>query len=85
MKNLVTAAIIALISGTGASLAASSFDIREIQGYAPNADLSTLSDRQVKVLLLIIHANDKESRKYQQVRSFLLRAEGGSFLNRLFE
>jgi len=85
MKNLITAAVIALISGTGAGIAASSIDIHEIQGYAPSADLSTLSDRQVEMLLLIIHGNKNEGRKYQQVRSFLLRAEGGSFLNKLFE
>ncbi len=85
MKNLITAVVIALISGTGAGSAAASFDIHEIQGYAPGADLSTLSGRQVHMLLMIIHGNDKEGRKYQQVRSFLLRAEGGSFLNRLFK
>lgn len=85
MKNLITAAAIALISSTGAGSAATSFDIHEIQGYASGADLSTLSDRQVQMLLLIIHGNDKEGRKYQQVRSFLLRAEGGSFLNKLFK
>ncbi len=85
MKNLITASVIALISGTGASSAATSFDIHEIQGYAPDADLSTLSDRQIQMLLLIIHSNDKEGRNYKQVRSFLLRAEGGSFLNKLFK
>jgi|GEM_PF-1208614 len=85
MENLITAAVIALISGTGAGSAAASFDIHEIQGYAPNADLSELSDRQVQMLLMIIHGNDKEGRKYQQVRSLLLRAEGGSFPNKLFK
>jgi hypothetical protein len=85
MKSFISAAAIAMISIANPASAASSFDLLEIQSYAPDADLSSLSDRQVLLLLNIIHSQGREGKKYQQVRGFLLRAEGGSFLGRFFQ
>lgn len=85
MKHIFTAAAFALISATSNASAASSVDLFEIQGYAPNADLSELSDHQVVLLLQIIHGTGGEGKKHQQVRGFLLQVNGESFLNRLFK
>ena len=85
MKRIFSATGIALLVAAAPSWASSSADLREIQSYAPDADLSTLSDHQVLMLLNIIHGLDREGRKYQQVRGFLLRVEGRSIVNTLFK
>jgi len=85
MKRIFTAAAFALISTTASTFAASSVDLFEIQGYAPNADLSELSDHQIIMLLQIIHGVGGEGKKHQQVRGYLLQVNGESFLNRLFK
>ena len=85
MKRIFTAAAIALISSTATAPAASPIDLFEIQGYAPNADLSGLSDHQVILLLQIIHGPGGEGKKRGFVRGFLLQANGESILNKLFK
>lgn len=85
MKRILITASIALITATIPAQATSSVELFEIQGYAPNADLSELSDLQVDLLLQIIHGPGGEGRKRAFVRGFLLQANGDSILNRLFK
>lgn len=85
MKGVFTATAIALISSTTSVPAASSVDLFEVQSYAPNADLSKLSDHQIILLLQIIHGPGGESKKRGYVRGFLLQANGESILNKLFK
>ena len=73
MKKIVALAALAATVSTGAfAMVGSSVDLTEIQRYAPNADVHSLSDREVGTLLSIIHSGDSEGEKGQFVRSFFL-------------
>jgi len=85
LKRIFATAAITLLYATGSAIAASPVELSEIQGYAPNADLSTLSDHQVILLLQIIHSKGGEGRKTHLVRGFLLQANGDSIFNKIFK
>jgi len=85
LKHIIATAAITLFYATGSAIAASPVELAEIQGYAPNTDLSTLSDQQVILLLQIIHSKGGEGRKTHLVRGFLLQANGDSILNIIFK
>lgn len=85
MKRILTAAAIMLISATTTAPASSSVDLFEIRGYAPNEDLSELSELQIDLLLHIIHGPGGDGKKRAHVRSFFLKKNGDSFLRNLFK
>lgn len=75
MKRILTATgliLAASASTVEAGNAASSVTLQEIRGYAPNADLSALSTRQICALLGIIHGGDGEGGKGATIRAYLL-------------
>ena len=75
MKHLATLFTLGFVSfflTFSDALAGNSFNIREIRNYAPNADLSSLSNLHIQMLLVIIHGGEKEGEKFQGVRSYLL-------------
>ncbi len=74
MKHILTLTATALLAGAGAAgamSAPSNVEISEIRGYAPNADLSSLSSAQVAALQAIIHGNDSEGRVRREVQNYL--------------
>ena len=61
MKTLIIMTALAASIATGASaMVNSTANLDEIQSYAPNADVSTLTDREISVLLNVIHGGDNE-------------------------
>ncbi len=73
MKKLLALTALAASMATGATaMVNSTANLSEIQHYAPDADVSTLSDREISVLLNAIHSGDKEGEKRRFVRSFFL-------------
>ena len=71
MKKLIVLTALAASIATGASaMVNSAGNLSEIQHYAPNADVSTLTDREISVLLNIIHGGDNEGEKGSFVRNF---------------
>lgn len=72
MKALIALAALATVVATGASaMIDSSANLAEIKRYAPNADVSTLTDSEIASLLNGIHAGE-DSDKARWVRSFFL-------------
>ncbi len=73
MKKLFVLTALAASIATGATATVNSTgNLLEIQHYAPNADVSTLTDREISVLLNVIHGGDSEGEKGSFVRSFFL-------------
>lgn len=73
MKKLFVLTALAASIATGATaMVDATANLSEIQRYAPDADVSTLTDREISVLLNAIHSGDKESEKRRFVRSFFL-------------
>ena len=65
MKQFIFIAGISALSITGCTSnhsAATSVNISEIRGYAPDVDISSLSNAQIHMLLNIIHTGDREGR-----------------------
>jgi hypothetical protein len=74
MKSLIIMSVLAASIATGASaMVNSTGNLNEIRHYAPNADVSTLTDREISVLLSIIHGGDGEGEKGAFIRSFFLK------------
>ena len=67
MKTLIATTAIAVAAFAGVAQASTS----AIQVYAPNADLSVLSDAEVNTLLSVIHSGDTESEKRNAVQAAL--------------
>ncbi len=75
MKRIIALTAVALVTTVGAASAMtspSSVELNEIRGYAPNADLSALTSKQVGELQMIIHGSDREAGVW--VRAYLLNA-----------
>ena len=71
MKTLIVMTALAASIATGASaMVNSTANLDEIQSYAPNADVSTLTDREISVLLNVIHGDDNEGEIAAFVRSY---------------
>ena len=78
MKRIFTLTAAALIATAGAAAAmteATSVNVQEIRGYAPNADVSALSNADINALLGIIHGGDGEGEKARTVRAYLLNVQ----------
>ncbi len=72
MKTIFASALVAATALTGAAHAATpQAQLVEIQKYAPNADVSTLSERDVAMAVAIIRSGDNESDKRQEVQNLL--------------
>ncbi len=75
MKRLIILSACCLIAASSAVSAmsqATSVNIRDIQNYAPNTDVSSLTNVQIRSLLAIIHGGDKEGEIGRWVRAYLL-------------
>ncbi len=59
MKTLITATALVLTAFSASAMV----DTSEIQQYAPNVDVSTLSDAQVNSILSVIHSGDSAGEK----------------------
>ncbi len=74
MKTIIAITALAL-AGAATTASAMTMDTpantRVIQQYAPNADLSTLSDREIAVLLMAISSTDGEGETRSYVQSLL--------------
>ena len=76
MKSVLTASVVALIAATGAASAmtnASGANVALIQKFAPEADLSTVSDATIVHLLNTINDDGDDSfvQTQSHVRSIL--------------
>ena len=72
MKTLIALSALATVVATGASaMVDSSVNLAEIKRYAPNADVSVLTDSEIASLLNGIHAGE-DGDKARWVRSFFL-------------
>ena len=67
MKTLITAAALALTAFSASAMV----DTSMIEQYAPNADVSSLTEAEVNTLLSAIHSSDSESEKRAFVKSLL--------------
>ncbi len=73
MTKYIATALIAfagLTTAASAMIEPAGFE-RQIQSYAPNADLSTLTDLEIAQLVSIVHSGDSEGEKRNAVRAFL--------------
>ncbi|WP_375260017.1 hypothetical protein [Citreimonas sp.] len=74
MKRTIATALIAVATlgtATGAIAAPSQAQLNDIARYAPKADLTELSTREVNVLLSAIHSGDSENQKRLFVQSYI--------------
>ena len=67
MKTLLTAAALTLTAFSASAMV----DTTAIQQYAPNADVSALSDAEVNTILSIIHSGDSESEKRATIQALV--------------
>ena len=67
MKTLITAVALALTAFSASAMV----DTTAIQQYAPNADVSTLSDAEVNTILSIIQSGDSESEKRATIQALV--------------
>ena len=71
MKSLIIMTVLAASIATGASaMVNSSVNLDEIQSYAPDADVSTLTDREISVLRNVIHGGDSEGEIGSFIRNY---------------
>lgn len=59
MKTLIASAALALTAVSASAM----IDTSAIQQYAPNVDVSALSDAEVNLLLSIVHSGDSAGEK----------------------
>lgn len=59
MKTLIATTALVLTAFSASAMV----DTSAIQQYAPNADVSTLSDAEVNTILSVIHSGDSEGEK----------------------
>ncbi|MGI9388498.1 MAG: hypothetical protein ACR2O1_00450 [Boseongicola sp.] len=71
MKKLLVLTALAALIATGAMATVNSpANLKKIQRYAPDADVSDLTNREISVLLHVINSSDNEGEKRSFVRSF---------------
>ena len=71
MKTIFASALVAATALTGAAYAATPAQLTEIQKYAPNADITTVTDREAALALSIIRSDDNDANKRQEVQNLL--------------
>jgi hypothetical protein len=67
MKTLITAAALALTAFSASAMV----DTSMIQQYAPNADISALTDAEVNTLLSVIHSVESNGEKRALVQAII--------------
>lgn len=67
MKTLITASALVLT----AFAASASVTADQINAYAPNVDVQTLTDAEINTVLSVIHSGDSESEKRSKVQALL--------------
>ena len=70
-KLIVMSALAASIAMSATAMPNSPGNLREIQHFAPNADVSTLSNIEINVLLNVIHGGDTDGEIRAFVQNFL--------------
>ena len=72
MKTIFASALVAATALTGAAYAAiPQAQMLEIHKYAPNVDVTTLTDREAALALSIIRSEDNDGNKRQEVQNLL--------------
>ncbi len=72
MKTIFASALVAATALSGAAYAAiPQAQMLEIQKYAPNADITTVTDREAALALSIIRSDDNDANKRQEVQNLL--------------
>ena len=71
MKTVFASALVAATALTGAAYAATPAQLTEIQKYAPNADVTVVTDREAALALSIIRSGDNDANKRQEVQNLL--------------
>ncbi len=71
MKTVFASALVAVTALTGAAYAATPAQLTEIQKYAPNADVTVVTDREAALALSIIRSGDNDANKRQEVQNLL--------------
>lgn len=72
MKRTIATALVAVATLTGAANAMTSdAQLAQIQAYAPNADVQSLTTAEVGTLLSVIHSGDSEGEKRSFVQAFV--------------
>jgi hypothetical protein len=67
MKTLITAAALAVTAFSASAMV----DTSAIEQYAPNADISVLTEAEVNTLLSVIHSGDSEGEKRATVQALV--------------
>ncbi len=67
MKTLIAATALALTAFSASAMV----DTSGISQFAPNADVSTLSEADVNTILSVIHSGDSEGEKRATVQALL--------------
>ncbi len=67
MKTLITAAALTLTAFSASAMV----DTSMIQQYAPNADISALTDAEVNTLLSVIHSVESNGEKRALVQAII--------------
>jgi len=67
MKTLIAATALALTAVSASAMVDSS----TLDQYAPNVDVSTLSDAEVNIILSILHSGDSESEKRATIQALV--------------
>lgn len=67
MKTLIASTALVLTAFSASAMV----DTSAISQYAPNADISALSDAEVNTLLSVIHSGDSEGEKRATIQAFL--------------
>ena len=68
MKTLIAATALALTAFSASAMV----DTSAISQYAPNADVSALSEADVNTILSVIHSGDSEGEKRATVQALLI-------------
>ena len=66
MKHLFAGTALAAVLATGA-FAATEAEMTAIQKYAPNVDVSTMSEQQIDAVMNVIHGSDSEGEKSAKI------------------
>ncbi len=67
MKTLITATALALTAFSASAMV----DTSAIEQYAPNADISALTEAEVNTILSIVHSGDSESEKRAVIQALV--------------
>jgi precorrin-4 methylase len=67
MKTLIAATALVLTAVSASAMV----DTSQIQQYAPNADVSAISEADLNTILSVIHSGDSSSEKSARIQALL--------------